>query len=398
VTAHAAIVARSLGIPMVVGLGDDLARLPEGELLLVDGSRGVAVGNPEPEEVERGRAAMRARALARRRALSSSGLPAITVDGRRVTVLVNAAGASEVVAGLETGADGVGLLRTELAFLDADRWPTEAEHRRVLEPVLDAVGDRSVTVRVLDFGGDKTPPFLEGDRRRGIELLASAPEALDAQLRAILAARGGAELRVLVPMVRGPADLRFVAERLRRAVAAVPGREAPAIGAMIETRDAVATATAIARESDFLSLGTNDLTCDALRVERFSAARGLAHHPQVLGLVAQAVWAAREARVPIEVCGEAASDPMTLPVFVGLGVDELSVGAARVGLVRSWVRAIAASDARQVARRAVEATSIADVAEAVRPLSRELELLEVGYGAGQPLDGGVRVGALGPQR
>ena len=388
VTAHAAIVARSLGIPMVVGLGNEVAGLPNGELLVVDGSRGVAHANPEPEVVERARAATDARARARRRALDSSDLPAITTDGQRVAVLVNAAGSQEVVAGFEAGADGVGLLRTELAFLDAGGWPSEEEHRRALEPVLSAVGNHSVTVRVLDFGGDKTPPFLAGDRRRGFELLASAPEALEAQLKAILAARGSAELRILVPMVRGAADLRLVRERLHGAVP---------VGAMIETRDAVASARAIAEEADFLSLGTNDLACDALGVERFSAARGLAHDPRVLGLVAETVSAARDARAPVEVCGEAASDPVTVAVLVGLGVDELSVGAARVGLVRSWIRAIAAGDAREVARRALEATTTAGVAEAVRPVSRELELLEIGDAAGQPLDGGVGVGALGPQ-
>ena len=396
VTAHAAIVARSLGIPMAVGLGDELMQVREGELIVVDGTRGVALPAPAFEDVAQARAATQARVRARARAIGSSTLPAITTDGRRVAVLVNAAGAQEVVAGFEAGADGVGLLRTELAFLDARDWPCEEEHRRVLEPVLAAAGDRPVTVRVLDFGGDKTPPFLAGERRRGIELLASAPEALEAQLRAILAARGGVALRILVPMVRGPADLVLVRERLLSAVAAV-GADMPALGAMIETREAVSAAAAIAREADFMSLGTNDLACDALGIERFSAARGLAHHPRVLGLVGQTVWAARNARAPIEVCGEAASDSLTVPVLVGLGVDELSVGAARVGLVRSWIRAIAGSDAREAARLALQATSIADVAEAVRPVSSRLELLEVGDAAGESLDGSVRVGAVGSQ-
>jgi phosphoenolpyruvate-protein kinase (PTS system EI component) len=373
---------------MAVGLGEALLQVGDGQPLVVDGSQGVALPDPDPAEVERARAATQARARSRQRAHGASGLPAITSDGRRVAVLVNAAGAQEVAVGFEAGADGVGLLRTELAFLEADRWPSQEEHRLALEPVISAAGNRPITVRVLDFGGDKTPPFLAGDRRRGIELLASAPDALEAQLRAMLAARGAADLRVLVPMVRGPEDVRLVRRLLPASVV---------VGAMIETREAVASAAAIAKEADFLSLGTNDLACDTLRVERFSAARGLAHHPQVLGLIAQVVWAAREERVPVEVCGEAASDPLTVPVLVGLAVDELSVGAARVGLVRSWIRAIAASDARQVARRALEATSLADVEEAVEPVSRMLELLEVGDAADQLLDGGLGVGALGAQ-
>jgi phosphoenolpyruvate-protein kinase (PTS system EI component) len=388
VTAHAAIVARSLGIPMVVGLGDELLELAQGELLVVDGSRGLVLGNPEPEAVENAHAATHARALARERALSASQLPAITTDGRRVTVLVNAAGAQEVAAGFEAGAEGVGLLRTELAFLEASRWPSEVQHRGVLNPVLSAARGRPVTVRVLDYGGDKTPPFLVRDDRRGIALLAAHPEALEAQLRAILAAREDADLRVLVPMVRRPEDVGLVRERLSGALP---------VGAMIETREAVAAAGAIAAEADFLSIGTNDLACDVLGVERFSASRGLAHHPKVLDFIGQVAWAADGAGVPLEVCGEAASDPVTVPVLVGLGVDELSVGAARVGVVRSWIRALGHADARKAARKALEAASVADVLAAVGSLSRQLELLEVGDAAGQPLQRPVGVGTLGSQ-
>jgi phosphoenolpyruvate-protein kinase (PTS system EI component) len=397
VTAHAAIVARSLGIPMAVGLGDEVLRLGDGATLVVDGSDGVAVLDPDPAVIEQARAATAGRARARERALASRDLPSVTTDGRRVAVLVNAAGTAEVAGGLEAGADGIGLLRTELAFLDARGWPSEQEHRRSLEPVVEALGQRPATIRVLDFGGDKTPPFLAGERRRGIELLRSAPEALQAQLRAILTLRPAGELRLLIPMVADADDVVFVRDAVRRAVSSVPGAAIPALGAMIETAEAANAAGAIARECDFLSLGTNDLTCSALQLDRVSAAKGLAHHPEVLNLVARSVWAAREAEIPIEVCGEAASDPLIVPVLVGLGVSELSVGAARVGVVRSWIRDMSARDAREVTRRALNATSASDVIAAVGPLARQLELLEGGDAAGQCLDGGSGVPTLGAQ-
>src|SRR3954447_17469784 len=205
-TAHAAIVARGLGLPLVAGLGSAALALESGELVVLDGAAGLVVASPSRARADAAREALERSARARTRARSQRDLPAETVDGHRVTVLANVAGVAELELALEAGAEGIGLLRTELGFLDAADWPSEEDHMRLLAPILDGLGALPATVRVLDFGADKTPPFLGGEERRGIELLLGAPEALGAQLRAILRARANTDLRVLAPMVSSPVE------------------------------------------------------------------------------------------------------------------------------------------------------------------------------------------------
>jgi phosphoenolpyruvate-protein kinase (PTS system EI component) len=397
VTAHAAIVARSLGVPMVVGLGEDLLTAPAGALVVVDGDDGRAVLAPSPERVRDARAAMTARERARERAAADRDLPAVTRDGHAVAVLTNAAAAAEVGAGLAAGAEGAGLIRTELAFLEATGWPTEEDHLRALEPVLAGLHGRVATVRVLDFGGDKTPPFLSGTRSRGLRLMLEHPDALRAQLRAIVRAARDCELRVLLPMVRGPVELLAAREALLEVVDSLPGSRWPRLGAMVETPGGVAAALKLALRSDFLSVGTNDLTHATLGSDRFSESDAVAHHPRVLESIGHTVRAAHDAGIPIEVCGEAASDPVTCPLLIGLGVDELSVGAARVGAVRGWVRSLAQSEVHELAGRATALGGPRQVAALVEPVARSLRLLEGGDAAGERLDSGSGVVAVGPQ-
>jgi phosphoenolpyruvate-protein kinase (PTS system EI component) len=378
VAAHAAIVARSLGIPMVVGLGDAVLAACDGAVVAVDGTEGVAILDPSPALVDEFAAEAAGRLQARAEARAARDLPAVTRDGRAVRVLVNVSGAAEAEAGLEAGAEGVGLLRTELAFLDARAWPGEEEHLRALAPVLARLYGRTATVRVLDFGGDKTPPFLAGTRARALRLLLDAPDALDAQLRAILRAGRHTELRILLPMVRGPVDLLAGRDAVLRATDAVAGAEPPPVGAMVETPRAAGVAHQLAVRADFLSVGTNDLTAATLGEDRFAEGRAPAHHPRVLGHIARVVAAARAAGIPVEVCGEAASDPRCAPLLVGLGVDELSVGAARVGAVRGWVRSLDASECAALAAAAVAADGPEDVEALVAPVAARLERLERG--------------------
>ena len=403
-TGHAAVVARGLGIPMVVGLGAALAGARDGAPLVVDGAAGSIVLEPSADRLEAALEARRRHEAERARAFADRGLPAVTRDGVVVRVLVNAATAPELEAGLAAGAEGVGLLRTELAFLDARAWPDEQAHHAALAPVLRRLRGRTATVRVLDFGGDKCPPFLDGVQERGMALLLAAPEALAAQLRAIAAEGEGTDLRVLLPLAERPAEIETVRDLLAGADVAV--------GAMVETVSAAHAADELAAAADFLSIGTNDLAHSAAGSDRFltvaSPPVGAAansdrlradsappvHDPRVLRLVARTADAARRAGVPLEVCGDAASDPIAVPLLVGLGVGELSVGAARVGRVRAWVRALdhaAAADAAQAA------LSLPD-ADAVEALLRDRALVpELGDAAGERGDGRVGVVAVGPQ-
>jgi phosphoenolpyruvate-protein kinase (PTS system EI component) len=386
VTAHAAIVARSLGIPMIVQAGVELLEAGAGSALVVDGAAGEVVLDASPERLELAETASRARTHARAKERADSALPAVTADGRRIRVLVNAATPAEVAAGLAAGAEGAGLIRTELAFLDAVGWPSRADHSRMLRPLLAGLGGSTATVRVLDFGGDKVPPFLRDDPRRGMELLLAHPGAFRAQLTAIAEVVGGAvarelaaepsaggpvpggaavqapELRVLLPLVR---DVRDVT--VTRAIVESLGVQVR-LGAMIELPEAAASAREIAAKCDFLSVGTNDLTHATLGTDRFAHGEAPAHDPRVLRHVASAADAAREAGIPLEICGEAASDPLVVPLLVGLGADELSVGAARVGSVRTWIRRLDHSAARALAHEALAASD----AGAVERLARDL--------------------------
>jgi phosphoenolpyruvate-protein kinase (PTS system EI component) len=363
-TSHAAIMARSLGLPMVVGAGEAL--FDARETVVVDGDSGVAYLDPlETREAwAREQAARRVRE--RRTYAAARTLPPVTSDGRWVTLLSNAATAVEIRAGLEAESDGVGLLRTELAFLDAHDWPTEEDHVRALAPLLALLAGRVATVRVLDFGSDKTPPFLAGTRSRGLELLLGRPRALTAQLRAILRAGDACDLRILLPLVDSPQQMRDVRALLRTAAADADWQaDLPPLGAMIETPTAARRAGDIALEADFLSIGTNDLVQYTLGLDRtqpHATARSAAH-PRVLRLVAATAEAAHASGVTVEVCGESASVPEVAALYVGLGVDELSVAPARLDELRATVRSLSAEQATAAAARALASESETAVLE-----------------------------------
>ena len=355
-TSHAAIMARSLGLPMVVGAGSMLLDAAPGARAVVDGDAGCAYLDPTPEREDWGRARMAALVRRRRRHARERALPAVTLDGRWVTLLANAATTVEVRSAIEMEAEGIGLLRTELAFLEARSWPTEEEHVAALEPLLSLLPGQVATVRVLDFGDDKTPPFLSGIDARGLALLLDHEDALAAQLRAILRAAGDTSLRILLPLAESADQLRLVRRLVRQAASDTGWTSTlPPLGAMIETPLAVRRAHEIALEADFMSIGTNDLVQYTLGLDRsqpLATARSAAH-PRVLQLIAETVVAAHEAGLTIEICGEAASEPELAVLFVGLGVDELSAAPARLDELRTTVRRISAEDAAEAAAAAL---------------------------------------------
>jgi phosphoenolpyruvate-protein kinase (PTS system EI component) len=361
VTAHAAIVARSLGVPMTALAGPELLQVADGAQIVVDGGEGTVILEPSAARAELATAALEHRAHTRARERTDSSLPAVTTDGRRVRVLVNAATPAEIRAGLAAGAEGAGLIRTELAFLDAPGWPSREQHVQMLAPLLADLAGRTATVRVLDYGGDKLPPFLRAEPRRGVELLLAHPGAFRAQLAAIAQVAGDADVRVLLPMVRTAEEV-----SVTRAILGMLGGELQ-VGAMIEQPEAALAAAEIAAECDFLSIGTNDLTHATLGTDRFAHGEAPAHDPRVLAHIASTALAARAAGIPLEVCGEAASDPLTVPLLVGLGADELSAGAARVGAVRAWVRALDHGETEELARRALTARDALEVEALARP-------------------------------
>jgi phosphoenolpyruvate-protein kinase (PTS system EI component) len=288
---------------------------------------------------------------AREAARQTRDEPAQTADGHRVTVLVNVATVAEVIEGFEQGAEGIGLLRTELPFLDAKDWPSLRRQVEFLEPIFARLQGKPATVRLFDFGADKTPPFLRGTTRRGIDLLLDSREVLRSQLGAIVEAGRTADVRILVPMVVDAEQLRVIRRDLE---GVLNGGPRPKLGAMIETPEAAMGASAIARDADFFSIGTNDLTQLVLGLDRERSRTAPVLDPRVLRLIDATVRAAHDAGIVVDVCGEAASDPVAMPVLVGLGVDELSAAAARVGEVRQAVRSLELTACRQEAMRLLD--------------------------------------------
>ncbi|HEY3008232.1 MAG TPA: putative PEP-binding protein [Micromonosporaceae bacterium] len=337
--AHVAIVARALGVPLVFV---DLPRATDGAPAVIDGGTGELTVHPTAVRRSAARAAaavsaQRAAALARDRAL-----PAVTLDGRPIALLANVSTAADAAAAVSAGAEGAGLVRTELPFLAAPAWPTEAEHAAALRPVLAPLAGRVATVRTLDFAPDKLPPFLAGvpTVHRGLEMMLAAPEALAAQLRAVLDAGAETRLRVLVPMVASVDQLRRCRDLLD-AAAARRGLAAPPLGAMIELPQAVEAIEDLAAEADFLSVGSNDLTAALLGLDRRDPTLrpGRASEPVVLRAIAAVAEAGRRHGRSVSVCGDAAADPAVVPVLLATGVTGLSVAPAAIDEVRAAVRA-----------------------------------------------------------
>jgi multiphosphoryl transfer protein len=376
-TSHAAIMARAFGVPMTVGVGDDVFSILDGETVIVEGDGGAVVVDPSKGQLLYAESELRRRRRLREERVAARGLPAVTSDGRIVSLLCNASTAAEVTAGLEAGAEGVGLLRTELAFLEASAWPTEDEHFAELAPPLARLRGLVATVRTLDFGADKTPPFLAGITDRGLTLMLSHPAELEAQLRAIVRAAEGTQLRILLPLVES-------AEQVRAVRALVAGPDIT-LGAMIETPTAAGRAAEIAAEADFLSIGTNDLVQYALDLdrERPVASAATAAEPIVLRLIAQVVDAAHAAAKTVEVCGEAAGEVEVATLLMGLGVDELSVAPARLDELRETVRLLSFADAAAAAQGALVSSS----ARQALALARGLLSGELRHETGQVVGG-----------
>jgi phosphoenolpyruvate-protein kinase (PTS system EI component) len=374
-TAHAAIVARSLGIPMVTGLPAGILQVADGTRVSLDGAAGRVIVGPSAADTRAAEVDMRERRLAAELARLVRDQPAITSDGRKIRVLANVSSSAELDVAFGAGAEGVGLLRTELAFLDATRWPSEQEHRAALELILAGLQGKPAVVRVLDFGVDKTPPFLQGVTERGLKLLLANPEAFTDQLRAILRGARAKDVRILLPMVDHPEEVVAAGALMRLAADALGIEALPPIGSMIETPRAAENASLIAEHSAFLSIGTNDLTATTLGADRFAANAARAYDPRVLRSIARSVAAAHDAGIALEVCGEAASDTVMLPLLVGLGVDEVSVGAARVGEVRGWIRGLNAEQTEGLARSALALDTADEVARAVRSMQNVVPAL-----------------------
>jgi phosphoenolpyruvate-protein kinase (PTS system EI component) len=348
-SSHAAIIARGLGLPMLAGADPAVLTAPAGHPAVLDAGGGELLVDPvlagtvlagtvlagtvpsDPGPAGLARAAGGgSSAVVSGTALSGS---CRTADGELVTILCNVASAAETRLGLANGAAGVGLLRTEIPFTRAAGWPDRAGHLAALTPVLGLLGGKRAVVRLLDFSGDKIPPFRGA---AGLPAFLGAHGALAAQLTAILQAGAGTDLAIMIPMVRALDEVGRVRVELARAAKAA-GLDPPPLGMMVELAATAEAAPAFAGSVDFFSIGTNDLTADVLRRDRPALRPSDASQRKVLAAIATTVRAAREAGIGLSVCGDAAADPAVLPSLLAAGVRTVSVGAAMVPAVARWI-------------------------------------------------------------
>ena len=362
-TGHAAIVARALGIPLVLGLGNGIERLPTESEVAVDGSSGRVLLDPDSAAVS---------ALHANPSPATAGLAAVPALTHGVAVTANVSSALEAAAAAAAGADGIGLVRTELLFLGRHTPPTVDEQRATYARIRAALGDRPIVFRTLDVGGDKPASWGGGVPEanpalgvRGVRLGLAQPGLLDDQLRALVEASPAVELRVMLPMVSTVEEVVAVRARLDGILASAETPPAAVLlGVMIEVPAAALMADGLAEVADFFSIGTNDLvqyTLAADRVNPSMADLATPLQPAVLRLVSGVVTAARSRGRHVAVCGEAAGDASVIPFLIGLGVEELSVTPGAIARVRAVVAGLDVTECQALAERALKARSLIEV-------------------------------------
>jgi phosphotransferase system enzyme I (PtsI) len=367
-TGHTAILARSLGIPAVVGLGAGILDIEPDSAIILDGDASVLVEQPEASERIRYEQRIEEQHTIRQRRQSLHNQPGQTADGHHVALWANIGRPDEVSHVLEQGAAGIGLFRTEFLFLGRSEPPGENEQYAAYGSVLSMMGGRPVIARTLDIGGDKPIPYLNLPTEpnpflgvRGLRLCMQQHNLFRTQLRALLRAALHGDLRIMLPMIATPADLAWGAMQLRAAAESlavddVPHRDNVPLGIMIETPAAAMTADLLARDAAFFSIGSNDLTQYTMAADRGNADLTTAYphdSTAVLRLIAQASSAAQDASLPIGLCGELAALPDMAPVLVGLGMNELSMAAGAVPLVKERLLAFTLEEARTAAQQAL---------------------------------------------
>ncbi|WP_250512026.1 phosphoenolpyruvate--protein phosphotransferase [Caballeronia sp. INDeC2] len=377
-TSHAAIIARQIGIPALVAIGDALHAIPEGTQVVVDASAGRVEHAPTALDVERARNERDRLAGVREANRKLSQQTASTKDGRHIEVAANIATLDDAKAAVENGADAVGLLRTELLFIHRQSAPTVVEHAQSYQGIVDALAGRTAIIRTLDVGADKEVDYLTLPPEenpalglRGIRLAQVRPDLLDDQLRGLLAVKPLGAVRILLPMVTDAGELQRLRARIDE-LAREAGRTEPIeVGVMIEVPSAALLADQLAKHADFLSIGTNDLTQYTLAMDRCQpdlAAQSDGLHPAVLRLIKAAVQGAEKHGKWVGVCGALGGDPVAAPLLVGLGVTELSVDPVSVPGIKARVRNLD----YQLCRQRAEDCLALESAQAVRAASREI--------------------------
>ncbi len=365
---HAAILARSLGIPAVVGAGTEILKVSTGTLLIVDGEAGRIILNADEDTRSDYLNRRNQQASLLSDALVGVDEPAITQDGIRVEVAGNIGSMTEAGRVVEFGGEGVGLLRTEFLFLDRLTAPTEEEQYETYVGISKKLGNRPLIIRTLDVGGDKPLPYLPVPHEdnpflgnRGLRLCLSKPDLFKIQLRAILRAAYTCEIKIMFPMVTTVSEVRkarTLIEEARAEIAATNQQSGnPQVGIMVEVPAAAVAADLLATEVDFFSIGTNDLTQYTLAVDRTNpSVQNIADHfhPSVLRLIQKTIQQAHKHGVWVGLCGELAGDPLATPLLLGMGLDEFSMSSGSIPFVKRAIRNWSREEASHLVDEALE--------------------------------------------
>lgn len=378
-TSHSAILARTFGIPALVGMGERILDLAEGTPLLVDARNGWALADPDPGIQAWFAAELEAWKRTAEEALSESSVPAVTTDGRRIEIGANVGSLAEAKAALAAGAEGIGLLRTEFLYLDRQAAPDEEEQFSAYRGIAEAMGGRPVIIRTLDIGGDKPLPYIDLGREanpflgwRAVRMCLAQPEFFKVQLRAIQRVAALHPVRVMFPMIATLEEIRAAKVLLAQAREEVlrRGQAAPErieTGIMVEIPAAAIRADQLAPEVDFFSIGTNDLTQYTLAAERGNAkvaALTDAFHPAVLELIRKVADAAHAHGKWAGICGELGGEPLAVPILLGLGLDELSMASPAIPKAKRLLRTLSYAQARPFAEDALRLAMPGEVRKA----------------------------------
>lgn len=376
-TSHSAIIARTLGIPAVLGVDAKILKVENGTLMALDGESGKAWINPAAEILGILEAKRQAWQSTQEEARKQAHKPAITLDGRRITVLANISSIADVKVAMTNGAEGVGLLRTEFLYFDGDSLPGEEEQLTVYQSIAKILENRPLIIRTLDVGGDKPLAYMNTGMTeanpflgvRGIRFCLENPQLFKTHLRAILRASAGNNLKIMLPMITSLAEVRAAKVILAQVQGELRQEEIPfdenmQLGIMIETPAAVAIADQLAKEVQFFSIGTNDLSqyvmaCDRNNPRVANLADAL--QPAVLRMIQQTVQAAHAANIWVGLCGEVAAETLITPILLGLGLDELSVNPQSVATLKQEITKLTMTQAQAMALVALKQDSATSV-------------------------------------
>ncbi|WP_052315917.1 phosphoenolpyruvate--protein phosphotransferase [Thermococcus sp. PK] len=379
-TSHVAIIARNLGIPAIFGAKNVTELVKNGDLIIVDGFSGEVLINPDKNTVELYNAKKKTFTKLIQLFERAKDKHAITTDGYKVLVTANIGSEDDLNTALINGCDGVGLFRTEFYYLSRQTLPSSEEFSRILEKLANKLEEKPLTIRLLDVGGDKPLPYLSSPKEnnpflglRGIRYLLKYRGLLKSQLQAIVMASSKQKnIRVMAPMVSTIEEIRLLKEEIKKI--SPKAKENIEFGIMVEVPSTLFLLDKIIKEVDFLSIGTNDLTQYLFAVDRTN--EEVSHiyddmHPAVLRAISEITKHAQKKRIPVDVCGELASNPLAVPILVGLGINELSVSPTSIPLIKWIIQNIPLERSKRLAKEVLTLENGQEVREKVREFLKE---------------------------